>query len=139
MKHVLVRKIEGTEQEHGHLLAWMKQTLGQQMFDADVLEHAGTFVLRAEDRTEVLGFLPVQQPLMLESVAFAPGMSEGEQALVMTRLAEHAIEECFRRDVGEVYFLCQNPHTAKFAENHHFKRVDLPLYRFNLREWQAGL
>ncbi len=137
MKHILVH--EASENGVALMRRWFRESLGNQMFDPDVLEHGSTFVLAAEHRGDVLAFLPISQPLMMESLAFRPGhefgLSDTDQALVMTRLAEHAIEQCFPRGAGEVYFLCQKPETARFAERHHFKLVDIPLYRFNLREW----
>lgn len=117
------------------MLAWLEQSLGHQLFDPDVLEHKASTVLAAcTPGGGSVGFLPIQQPLMMESVALRPNLTQREQALVLSRFAEYTIEECVRRDAGEVYFLCHDPKTEHFAAKHHFKRVDLPLYRFNLRE-----
>jgi hypothetical protein len=117
------------------MFQWLEQSLGHQQFDADVLDHKNTTVLVARAPGEgPAGFLPIQQPIMMESVALRPDLTQREQALVMSRLAEYAIEECCRRDAAEVYFLCHDPQTERFAQRHHFSRVPLPLYRFNLRE-----
>ena len=114
---------------------WIETSLGNQYFDADVLAHKNTTVLVASAPGEgPAGFLPIQQPLMMESLVLRPDLSYRSQALVMSRLAEYAIEECARRDAAEVYFLCHDERTERFAERHHFAKVPLPLYRFNLRE-----
>lgn len=141
MPHVLVRRLDADENGNfGLMIDWLKQTLGFQRFDPDVLDYRGTFTLAAGISGDIVAFLPVQRPLMMESVAFKPGISEELKALAMTRLAEHAIESCIGKKAGEVYFLCQEPDTKKFAERHHFSQVlGMDLMRFKAKEWERGL
>lgn len=139
-RHILVRRLDADENGNfGLMIDWLRETLGFQQFDPDVLEYEGTETLAAAIRGEIVAFLPVQRPRMMESVAFKPGISEELKALAMTRLAEHAIEACLGKNAGEVYFLCQEPATKEFAERHHFSPVlGMELMRFNAKEWERG-
>ena len=135
MDHVLVRRAD-EEELSGFMKPWLKTTPDGELFDADILNHPSTFVLAAFNRSGILAFMPVQQPLMLENLILRPGLSTGETAHAITRLAEHAIEECFVRDAGEAYFLCRDASTLKFAERHHFRELpeQLQVRRLNLLE-----
>lgn len=135
MDHVLVRRAD-REEIGDIMLRFLATTPDGELFDADVLEHQSTFVLAAFNQSGALAFLPVQQPLMLENLILRPGLSVGETAQAITRLAEHAVEECFTRDAGEAYFLCRERSTLKFAERHGFTELPAGLLvrRLNLRE-----
>lgn len=116
---------------------WLETALDGELFDFDVLEHESTFVLTAM-RTKAgrIAFLPVQQPLMLESFARHPELTKEQTSQALTRLVEYAIGEAYRRDAGEIYFLTRDPETMAFAERHKFRTLpdDLKVYRLNLRE-----
>lgn len=121
-----------------------KTTLDGELLDLDIFEHESTFTLEAfkkggEDGADTVAWCPIQQPLMMENLIFAPGLSEAQTAQAIMRLAEHAVEEAYRRDAGEIYFLCRDKSTCEFAERYGFKDVALletPLkcYRLNLLE-----
>lgn len=136
MEHVIVKLARADELEE--MRDWLRTTRDGELFDYDVLEHESTFVLQAmgTDPKYFSAYLPVQQPLMLESLVCRPGLSSAQTAQALTRLSEYAISEAFRRDAGEVYFLTRDEDTAKFAQRHKFKPLPdgLKVYRLNLRE-----
>ncbi len=121
-----------------------KTTLDGELLDLDIFEHDSTFTLEAFRKSKEAGadsvaWCPIQQPLMMENLIFAPGLSRTETAHAIMRLWEHTVEEAYRRDAGEVYFLCRDESTCRFAESYGFKDVaqlETPLrcYRLNLRE-----
>jgi hypothetical protein len=143
MDHVIVRIAPG---EQDRAIEYAKSTPDGELLDLDVFEHQSTILLEALRtnpelrgwKTDRLAYLPVQQPLMLENLLFRPGLDDRARSLATTRLTEYAIGEAFRRDVGEVYFLCRHEDTCAFAERHHFVDIGaeygLKTYRFNLRE-----
>ena len=114
-------------------------TIDGDLVDLDVFNHSSTFTLEAFSKNGPQGFAPIAQPLMIEHLIFRPGLSIAETGQAIVRLAEHAIEEAYRRDVGDVYFLGNEESTCKFAERYGFKelsKIDPPLrcYRMNLLE-----
>jgi hypothetical protein len=121
------------------LFDFSRTTRDGDLIDLDVFKHDSTFTLEAFGRGGAHGFAPIAQPLMIEHLIFRPGLSIAETGQAIVRLAEHAIEEAYRRDVGDVYFLGHDESTCKFAERYGFKelsKLDTPLrcYRLNLLE-----
>jgi hypothetical protein len=136
--HVIVKPIPG-KAEIDQIADWAESTPDGGLLDLDIFDHDSTFVLSAlSQENGRMSYLPVQQPLMLENLIFRPGLSDRERALAITRMTEHAISEAYRRDVGELYFLCRHPETCAFAERHKFvdigAKFGLKTYRLNLRE-----
>lgn len=141
-EHLVIRE---ANEEKEQAVEWARSTPDGDLLDLDAFEHDSTFLLAARQNQHpgnlegTCAYLPVQQPLMLENLIFRPGMSDGERARAITRLTEYAISEAYRRDVGEVYFLCREAATRKFAERHLFRNVrevvpGVEVYRLNLRE-----
>ena len=135
MDPIVVRRADQEEIDL-QLKAFLTSTPDGDLFDPDVLAHESTFVLAAFNRSGILAFLPVQQPLMLENLIFRPGLSIPETVQAISRLGEHALEETYNRDAGEAYFLCRDASTLKFAERHGFLELpaNLVIRRCNLRE-----
>jgi hypothetical protein len=121
------------------LREFVRTTRDGELLDLDIFEHDSTFTLEAFGKKGTRGFAPIAQPLMIEHLIFRPGLSTSETGQAIVRLAEHVIEEAYRRDVGDVYFLGHDESTCKFAELYGFKelsKLDPPLrcYRMNLLE-----
>ena len=145
MEHVIIRN---AADEEDRALEYAKSTPDGELLDRDIFRHQSTFLLEAlrSDpgargwKTDRLAYLPVQQPLMLENLLFRPGLNDRERAVAITRMVEASISEAYRRDVGELYFLCRHAETCAFAERHKFRRIDgeeglgLKVYRLNLLE-----
>lgn len=136
MERVLVVLREDVPEK---LHEYARTTLDGNLLDLDIFNHDSTFTLEAFGKDGSRAFCPVQQPLMMENLIFRPGLSVTETGQACMRLAEHAVEEAYRRDVGEVYFLCRDESTCRFAERYGFKDVallDVPLrcFRLNLFE-----
>lgn len=134
MERVVVTFAKDSELDE--LRSWA--AIQSNMLDLGVLSQDSTFVLCARGESGRHAYLPVQQPLMLESHIFRPGLIDSMKSHVMARLTEYAVGECFRRNAGEVYFLSQRPETARFAARHGFldirKTLGLETYRLNLVE-----
>lgn len=143
MEHLIIRLASDSEDR---ATEYAKSTPDGDLIDLDIFRHQSTFLLEAlrsdpEARgwtADRLAYLPVQQPLVLENLLFRPGLNDRERALAITRMTEAAISEAYRRDVGELYFLCRHAETCTFAERHKFvdvgARFGLKTYRLNLRE-----
>ena len=137
MDHIFIRPAPLLREEF-EMREWLGNEIGRQLFDPDTLNHASTFRLCAFDGSGPLAYLPVQQPLMLESVGWRPGLTEARRAMVLRRITEHMVAEAYRRQRAEIYFLSQDPATSELAMRHHWKPVRIPAYRINLRELESG-
>jgi hypothetical protein len=148
MEHTVVRTIARDpeigvfhENDLKRAVEWARSTPDGDLLDLDVFGHSDTFLLEGRTMMSPVSYMPVQRPLMLENLIFRPGLTDRERAVAMTRMTEAAISEAWRRDAGELYFLCRHPATCAFAERHLFERIDgedshlkLKVYRLNLRE-----
>lgn len=137
MKRLLIRT--AAKRKPALLEEWATTTRDGHLLDLDVFKHDSTFTLEAFARDGVHAFSPIAQPLMIEHLIFRPGLSVAETGQAIVRLAEHAIEEAYRRDVGDVYFLGHDASTCEFAERYGFTEVSklenpLRCYRMNLLE-----
>lgn len=135
MEHLVVKLADSIELED--MKSLLETTRDGDLFDHDVLRHGSTFSLSAiSSESGRIAYLPVQQPLMLENLVFKPWTTDKQRAQAMVRLAEYAIGEAYRRDAGELYFLCRDESTCRFAERHKFKLLpeELKVYRLNLLE-----
>ena len=136
MERLLVRPHQDMPEK---LWSFASTTRDGELLDLDIFNHSSTFTLEAFGKDGSHAFCPIQQPLMMENLIFRPDLSATETGQAIMRLAEHAVEEAYRRDVGEVYFLCRDRSTEVFAERYGFKdvaKLETPLrcYRMNLLE-----
>jgi hypothetical protein len=123
----------------GKLREYARTTRDGHLIDLDIFEHESTFTLEAFGHDGAHAFAPIVQPLMIEHLIFRPGLTVAETGQAIVRLAEHALEEAYRRDTGDVYFLGHDESTCNFAERYGFKelsKLETPLrcYRLNLLE-----
>lgn len=140
MERLLVKHANVNSEAGDVLREWSRTTVDGDLIDLDVFNHESTFTLEAFSKGRGrVAFSPIAQPLMIEHLIFRPGLSIAEKGQAIVRLAEHAIEEAYRRDVGDVYFLGHDESTCSFAERYGFielSKLDPPLrcYRMNLLE-----
>jgi hypothetical protein len=135
MSHVIVRP--GRFSDHQTMREWFASVPDQNLFDPDVLDHESTFTLCAFDDSGPLVYVPVQRPLMMESLAIRPGLDNRRIALSLAELTRSTILRAYDLDAPEVYFLCENEQTLQYATRHLFKEVSYPLRRVNLRELEG--
>ena len=137
MEHTIVRIVTNSSLEVEQACEWARSTPDGALLDLDIFAHQSTFLLSAMQSGQgKLAYCPVQQPLMMENLIFKPGLRDRDRALAMTRMAEHAIAEAYRRDVGEIYFLCRDASTLAFADRHKFTELPagMQVRRLNLLE-----
>lgn len=137
MQQVIIRP---SDDEREQAIEWARETPDGDLLDLDIFEHGSTFLLGARQYPgRTIAYLPVQQPLVLENLIFRPGLNDAERAVAIARLVQYAIAEGYRRDVGEVSFLCRHKETCRFAERHNFVRVDGPDSELKLKHYRMAL
>lgn len=99
------------------------------LIDPRVLEYPVTDTLVAEKEGREIVYLPAQQCLVLESLGISPEASVTEIAGALDKLIATAVYEARKNGHGEIYWLCSDESTCKFAERHGAELVTLPVYR----------
>jgi hypothetical protein len=130
-RHVFVRLAE--ERDREKFAKWSAGTKDN-LADADPLSYAGTVVLCAYDADGPIVYVPVQRPAMMEALAINPERSQVDVAVALKELTQALITKCHFENTGEIYFLCKEPLTQKFAEHQLFEKMDFPCYRVKLKD-----
>lgn len=119
------------KQQLTQMLAWIVKTKNN-AFDASILTYPSTFVLCAYNKVRNVLYMPIQQPLMLESLAVNPEASPEEVGFALAETTREAVMQAHLKGVGEVYFAGSNPDTVRFALKHGFEEVPFKFYRIKL-------
>jgi hypothetical protein len=131
MKHIFIRPMR--DQDFSKLVLWSG---GNSAADLRVLNYPTTIKLCAFTDEGPVAYIPIQQPLMMEAIAFHPLLGDLEKAAVMKEFAHSAITQAYVLGKGEVYFMGSHPGTDAFATHHGFKVV-APVYRTILSELEG--
>jgi hypothetical protein len=135
MKHIFVRPPKPGDAEK--CAEWAVQNLDRNHLDPEVMKYPSTFVVVAYDSDGSIMYMPVQTPLMLESVAVDPEASELKQAQALKELVQALVTSCHLQGRGEIYFIGSDERTSAFAENQLFERVTSPVYRVRLSKLES--
>lgn len=78
--------------------------------------------------------MPVQVPLMMESVATRPGADKKEIAVALKELTQECVTQCHIRGAGEIYFLGTDAGTDAMAANQIFEKLNYTVYRLRIKD-----
>ena len=120
------------------ILEWSAGSYEKNLFDPKVLFYPSTFTLCAFDDAGPLLFMPVQQPLFMDSLAFRPGLDPGRAGLALKTMFLAVITQGYIKGNGEVYFAASEPTVAAIAERHGFEKFLLPVYRVKLQDLEKS-
>jgi len=111
-------------------IEWINNTPAN-LYDKDVLQYPTLQVLVSYGTDEV-AFLPMQQVLMLESLAVKQGASPMETAQAFRDLVKGAELHASGKGIKELWFTCRDEGVLKVAEGHGFERMEFPIVRMKL-------
>jgi hypothetical protein len=129
VKHVFVRPSEPKDAS-----AFVQWSLNNPFFDPAVMMYRKSTCHAAFNRDGVLAYMPIQRPLMIDSVAIRPGCSETEQAIALKELTQAAVTQAYIEGAGEIYFLGTNETTNEFAKKHAYEELPYRVYRIKLKD-----
>lgn len=131
MKQIFVRPARSSDAEL--FLKWSLENTKSD-FDPAAAQHASSFVMCAYDKTGPLLFVPVQQPLFLETLAIRPGLDPAEMVTAWKNLLQVVVSQCYIRGSGEIYFLGTEETTERFTEKRGFEKLPYSIYRLKLAD-----
>lgn len=130
MKPIWARPIR--KEEVDQLKAWAERIKAINLWDESVLDYPTTFAITAEKSQRPILHVPVQRPLMLESLCPSPECSELDEALALREIVHTLVVKGISEGAGELWFGCKDPRVEKFAEAHGFEKVSFPMFRLRL-------
>jgi hypothetical protein len=132
-----VRKAEPTDA--ADFVEWSLSTANNS-FDPAAAAYPSSVTLCAGDETGPLVFLPLQAPILLESLAVRPGASRRQVVLALQQLIAVVANTAEARGTGEIYFLGTEDGTNSLAESsEYFERLPWPVYRMRVKDLKPGI
>lgn len=105
------------------------------LLDPEVLGYPTTVVLKAHKDQKNLVVMPVQTVYMLESLGILKDNADSvtDIAVALKELVQVVRYEATKTGVRELYMLCSEPSTVKFAEHNGFERLNIPVFRMKVK------
>lgn len=110
---------------------WMQALADRNNIDTGIFEYRATDVLKASNGKSIL-YMPRQRVMFLESLAINPEAQASDVALALRALLQVSEYEARVAGHGELYFLCADEETCKYAEHHGMEEIKLKLFRRKL-------
>jgi hypothetical protein len=130
-RHIFVRP--ATKEDADLFLEWSRSTPNNG-WDSEVAKYPSTVTWCAYDRHGPLAFMPVQCPLMMDSLASRPGASKSEIAVALKELTQANVTLAHSKGAGEIYFLGTDDGTDAMAQNQIFEKLNYTVYRLKLKD-----
>jgi hypothetical protein len=105
-------------------------------FDPEVAAYPSTITWVVYDRFGPLAYMPMQCPLMMESIAVRPGAFKSEIAAAMKEFTQQFVTQAHIRGAGEIYFLGSDDGTNEMAGNQVFEELPYKVYRLRIKDLQ---
>ena len=118
MKHVFVRPAR--QEDFPNLVRWSESNPA---WDPKVFTYPTTITLAAFSDTGVIAYMPVEQPLVMDAVAFHPLATDCQKAAAMKELTHALVTQAYVKGAGEILFRGSDEGTNAFAEAHGFTRL----------------
>jgi hypothetical protein len=129
--HIFVRPARS--EEAVQFLDWSKRNTASE-FDPEVARYPSTVTFCAYDGDGPLAYMPIQQPLFMESLAPRPGADKSRIAAALKELTQAAVTQAHVQGKGEIYFLGTDESTDAMAANHVFEKLPYSVYRLKLKD-----
>ena len=130
-KHLYVRPARAEESQQ--FAEWsLANTKGE--FDPAPATYPSTITWCVYDEYGPMAYMPIQCPLMLESLATRPGASKTEIALAIKELTQQAVTQAHIKGAGEIYFLGSDEGTDAMAANQIFEKLPYSVFRLRIKD-----
>lgn len=129
--HVYVRP--ATKADSEQFMEWSRSN-PDNGFDPAVAAYPSTITWVVYDRFGPLAYMPMQCPLMMESIAYRPGASRAEIATAMKEFTQQFVTQAHIRGSGEIYFLGSEEGTDNMASNQIFEKLPFTVYRLRIKD-----
>lgn len=134
--HIFVRPVRPEDREL--FVQWTWNNISRNGADPEVISYPTTFVLCAYDGDGPLAFMPIQQPLVLDSIAIRPGADNIKIASALRDLFKACVTQAHLKGAGEILFISDEATIQKFASNQAFEKLPVNIYRAKLSDLEKA-
>lgn len=135
MRHIFVRPVRQADTEK--FVEWSKNTEGN-LFDPDVPKYPSTTVRCAFNSDGPIVYAPIQRPLFIEALAINPEASEIDIAVALKELTQDAVSQAYTVGAGEIYFVCHEETTIKFAKKQLYEEMPYKVFRIKINDLEKS-
>lgn len=132
-KHLFVRP--AVAEDGKQFFEWSSNTPNNG-FDPQVAAYPSTITWVVYDESGPLAYMPMQCPLVMDSLATRPGASKSEIAAALKELTQQFVTQAHIRGAGEILFLGTEEGTDKMAQNQLFEELPYKVYRLRIKDLQ---
>lgn len=129
--HLFVRPARPEDSEQ--FLEWSRNT-SNNGFDPEVARYPSTITWCVYDKSGPLAYMPMQCPLVMDSLASRPGASKSEIASALKELTQEFVTQAHIRGSGEILFLGSEEGTDRLATNQLFEELPYKVYRLRVKD-----
>ncbi len=133
MKPIFVRRARLEDRDL--VVKWMVETPHNEA-DASVFGYKSTTFRCAYSQDKIIAFMPLQRPLMLESLAKNPEATPIEMAAALRSLIQDVLRSAEEEGAGELYFLGSEASLPEFAKKHGFEEVPFKVFRIRVKDFE---
>jgi hypothetical protein len=130
-KHLYVRPARPGDGEE--FLEWSRIN-PKNGFDPEVAKYPSTITWCVYDEHGPLAYMPMQCPLVMDSLAMRPGSSKAQAAVALKELTQQFVTQAHIRGSGEILFFGTEEGTNAMAENHVFEKLPYSVYRLRIKD-----
>lgn len=129
MKQVFVRLAE--DKDASQFEEWVKAAQEINLFDPNVMTYPTTRTLVAHNGENLL-YMPVQNVLMMESLAPKPGIAPIDEAVALREITKTVAFMASQQGIREQYFLCKDERVVKFGSAHGYEVLPFKVLRMKV-------
>lgn len=133
INHLFIRPAQPEDSEK--FLEWSRNTPNNG-FDPEVARYPSTITWCVYDKSGPLAYMPMQCPLVMDSLASRPGASKSEIASALKELTQQFVTQAHIRGAGEILFLGTEEGTDHMAVNQIFEELPYKVYRLRIKDLQ---
>ena len=133
--HIFVRPAR--EEDREQFIQWSIKTENN-LLDPDVIKYPSTLVWCAFDENGPIVYVPVQQPLFMESLAINPEASPALVAMALKELTQNLVTQAILKGSGEIFFLCTDEQTIDYAKRQAFEEMPWRILRIKISDLEKS-
>lgn len=133
MLPVFVRAARPTDRDL--FIKWITETPHNEA-DPNVVGYRSTTFRCAYNPDKIVGYLPLNRPIHLESLAWNPEATGTERAAAIRSLVQDAVRSAEEEGVGEIYFAASEDSLPRFAEKYGFEKLPFSVYRIRVKDFE---
>jgi len=111
---------------------WLYAGRDKNRFDPDIFTKKQAKVYVAFDDTGIVGFIPVVNGNIVESLAFKPGLSPITEAAALRAWQTVMIYEMHVNNIPDAYFVTFDETVLEFAQRYGWKAVVVPMINLHV-------